>query len=64
MDGEKPSSKHVSPLDNDASEIPKDNAAIRNDNNGRRAIMSEDSYYTNEFFISWLARGRKNGRWL
>lgn len=59
MDEEKPNCKHVSPLDNDASEIPKDSAAIRSDNNGRRAIVSKDSYYENEIFSFLLARGRK-----
>jgi len=61
VDEEKPNCKHVSP-DNDASEIPTDSAAIRNDNNGRKAIVPKISYCANEFFSFQLARGRKNGR--
>lgn len=60
VDEEKPNCKHASPLDTDASEIPKLSVAISNDNNGRRAIVSEDSLIvqTKKFNLSvaWMLK--------
>jgi len=64
VDGEKPNCTHASPSSNDASETPKDSAAITNDNNGRRAIVVEKLILIvgTKKFISWLARVRNNGK--